>query len=416
MSKFNSAEKYIASLLSKFPALKSKIKKLYSVLNYFIHKKIYKYRSSFSITEISSPDEFESFFGYYDKSPINSSNKYIIFYKTPRIQSSKAPDPSNPVNIVLKNIVTGEYRKIASTSAYNWQQGSKLMWLNENSFIFNDFNGSNYISKIYNIESKEFTTIDSPIYDCYKDEFALSVNFSRLNSTDKDYGYKNPYFDKAINNDQNDGIFYIDLKNNSSKLLIDFEKVIGLHPQESMKNAQHCFNHIMISPDGKNFIFIHRWYQAGKRYDSLIMSNFEGTKIKVLADQDFVSHCCWYDNETVVGFLRDKGFRNSFYKINIAIGNIELLSDKLKHFGDGHPSFFENKMLFDSYPDRSRMQHLYIFDMGKNEIKEIGCFLSRLKFFGETRCDLHPRWTADGKGIFFDSTHDGKRKLFFFEI
>jgi len=412
MSKYNPVEEYFADMLSKFPKVKYGIKKLYTVINYYSHRKKYRFKSDFLIKPVISDVKNESFFGYYDKSPVNSSGKYIIFHETDGIVSNKAPDPKNTVNIMLFDSKNNNYRKISETSAYNWQQGSKLQWLNENKFIFNDFDGSNYISKIYNIESLSFNILDLPVYDCYKDEFALSLNFTRLYSLDTHYGYKN--ISSADFDDlKKDGIFLIDLKTGESKLLVSIEKVIILYTRESQKNSQHCFNHIMISPDGKSFIFTHRWYQAGRRYDSLILSNFEGTKIKVLANQDLVSHCCWYDAETVIGFLKDKSFGNSFYKINIISGKIELLSAKLTNFGDGHPSFFGNKMLFDSYPDRSRMQHLYIYDIKEDEIEEIGCFLSPLRFFGETRCDLHPRWSSDGKNIYFDSTHEGKRRFLF---
>lgn len=412
MNSYNPFEKSIASILSGLPGVKRNIKKLYTSVNYYINRKGYQFRSEYKIYPILSDDKNESFFGYYDKSPVNSSGKYIIFHETDGINTQTSSDPEKSLKIMIYDIEDRKYDPIAETSAYNWQQGSKMMWLDENRFIFNDFNGSDYGSKIYDNQSKEFTLIDFPVYDCYKDEFALSLNFSRLNSTDKDYGYKNIKNKTGMNDLKNDGIYLVDLKNNSSKLLIDFETIIGLHPNESMKNAQHCFNHIMISPNGKSFIFIHRWYQAGKRHDSLILSNITGTEIKVLADNDMVSHFCWYAEENIVGYMRDKGFGNSFYKINTFSGKIELLSDKLKTFGDGHPSFFGNKMLFDSYPDRSRMQHIYIYDITKDEIEETGSFFSSLKFYGETRCDLHPRWSSDGKKIFIDSTHEGKRKLY----
>jgi hypothetical protein len=414
MGKFNPVEKYFAELLSKFPKAKNGIKKLYTVINYYFHRKEYRFKSDFKIIPVISDDKHESFFGYYDKSPVNSTGRYIVFHETGGIISNKAPDPKKPVNIMLFDSKNNNYRKIAETSAYNWQQGSKLQWLNENKFIFNDFDGSNYISKIYNIENLSFNILNLPVYDCYKDEFALSLNFTRLNSLDTHYGYKN-ISSADLDDLKNDGIFLIDLKTGESKLIVSLEKVIALHKREGQKSAQHCFNHIMIDPDGNNFIFIHRWYQAGRRFDSLILSNIEGTELKVLADQDFVSHCCWYDHGTVIGYFRHDSFGNSYYRISIKTGQTDLLSHKLKTFGDGHPSFFGNKMIFDSYPDRSRMQHLYIYDVEKDAIAELGTFLSPLKFFGETRCDLHPRWSSDSMRIFIDSTHEGKRMFIFFE-
>ena len=411
MSKFNPIERYLANSLSKFPNFKNKIKELYSSGNYYIYKKGYNCKTDLKTKKILSDVKNESFFGYYDKSPLSSDGRYIIFHETEGIISHFPPDPDKPVNIVIYNTEKPKYKKIASTTAYNWQQGSKLQWLHENKFIFNDYENENYVSKMFDIPNNSFTTIDYPIYDCFKDKFALSLNFSRLNKLDSHYGYKN-ISGTYLADVKNDGIFYIDLKTGKNRLLISIDQVISLHPKETMINAKHCFNHIMISPDGENFIFIHRWYQSGKRFDSLILSNIEGTAIKVLADNGMVSHCCWYNNESVVGYLNHTSYSNSFYKINTPTGNIELLSERLKSFGDGHPSFHGNKMLFDSYPDRSRMQHLYLCDDDKKEMGELGTFLTPLKFYGETRSDLHPRWSSDGKNIFFDSTHEGNRCLY----
>lgn len=410
MASYSSSEKIIANFLSKFPKLKSTIKKLYSIVNYYIYKKKFTYESDYKTTKVVSSEKCESFFGYYDKSPINQSNTHILFQEVEEISTSQLPDPTKAVNIVLFDIVAKKYQSIATSTAYNWQQGTKLQWLSDTKFIYNDFDGNNYISNIFNIESSSFTTIDHPVYDCFKDQFALSLDFNRLNILDKGYGYKN--INTELINNIEDGIFYIDLIKNYSRLIISIENIINLCYKNNMEGATHTFNHIMISPDGNKFIFIHRWYQNCVRYDSLILSNIEGTEIKVLADNDMVSHCCWINNENIVGYLKDPGYGNSFYKINIVSGNIELFSDKLKSFSDGHPSFHGNKMLFDSYPDRSRMQHLFVYDFETDEVEKIGVFLSPLKYFGESRCDLHPKWSNDGKKIFIDSVHNGIRKLF----
>jgi hypothetical protein len=398
---YSKIEKYFAYLLSKTPKAKIGIKKLYSLINYHTHKKMYSFCSKFKIEPIISDEDNESFFGYYDKSPVNSSGKYIIFHEISR---------HGPVKIMLYGIDKSSYETIAESSANNWQQGSKLMWLNEKEFIFNNSENGSYISVIFDIETRTSRKICLPVYDCYKDEFGITVNFSRLKATDSDYGYDSPVFYSQLPEANSDGIFYIDLIKNESKLLISFEQACSLY-EKFPENAKQCFNHIMISPDGKNFIFIHRWYISGKRREALLISDVSGNA-RLLSNNGFVSHCCWNGNKEIIGYLEHPSHGRTFYRIDTNSGKTELLSKKLLGYGDGHPSFFGNKMLFDSYPDRSRIQHLYIYDMIKDEIEKIGSFLSPMKFFASNRCDLHPRWSYCGKEIFFDSTHEVTRKLY----
>jgi hypothetical protein len=360
---YSKTEKYLAQVLAKFPQLKSAVKRFYSIVNFHLYKKSYNYKTESKYTSFLSDLDTESFFGYYDKSPANSSGKYIIFHESNGICTNLPTDPEKPIKIVLYNIAENCYHIIADTNSFNWQQGCRLQWLNENKFIFNDFDGVKFISKIYDLNNKTFQNIDYPIYDCFLDEFALSLNFTRLIKLDTHYGYKNIQ-DIDLTKIKNDGIYFIDLKSGKSRLVVTLEKVIELHPKESMKDAQHCFNHIMISPDGKDFIFIHRWYQAGKRYDSLILSNIEGTELKVLSDEGFVSHCCWFDPETVIGYLKDNSCGNTFYKINIKTGKIETLSNKLKSFGDGHPSFYGKKCSLTLIPIDQECS-IYIFSILK---------------------------------------------------
>ena len=54
--------------------------------------------------------------------------------------------------------------------------------------------------------------------------------------------------------------------------------------------------------------------------------------------------------------------------------------------------------------------HLNLYDIETNNVIKIGRFFSPLKFSGYYRCDLHPRWSPDGKYISIDSSHSGLRK------
>ena len=66
------------------------------------------------------------------------------------------------------------------------------------------------------------TIVDYPIYDV-KNNIALSLNFDRLRILRPDYGYRNRKIKIDVNNIENDGIYLIDLEENTSQLIITLE-------------------------------------------------------------------------------------------------------------------------------------------------------------------------------------------------
>ena len=412
MGNFGTKEKKIAVLLSNFPRLKEIIKKNYQRLTFLFNKKNYKYKTLYpmSVVDVSSDS---SFFGYYDKSPENDSGDKIIYYIT-TYDTKKAPNIEHPIEIVLKCLKTNTLRVIDKTYAYNWQQGSKMMWLNNEKFIYNIYSKelNEYKSKIYNTRLDSYLTLDLPIYDCFKESYALTLNFNRLMILRPDYGYRN-YNEKIDFENYNlDGIFKLSIKQNTSFLLISIKQLIEFNPLPSMNGAKHKVNHIMISPDGTRFMFMHRWLaKSGKRYDRLLVSDSNNGNFKIVSDGEMVSHCCWKDNNTIVGYLRHDNI-DGFYKIDLNDWSISKLSNKLNEFSDGHPTFNLDHMVFDSYPDRSRMKKLYIYDSINDQVTLMGEFFESIKFNNESRCDLHPRFNKNKSAIYIDSVHSGKRKLY----
>lgn len=417
MAQYSRSERRIAFLLTKLPKLKLAIKKLYQRVNYFKYKKKYTYKSNYRIKKISLSGK-ESYFGYYDKSPINMTNEYIVFQST-NIDTKNIPDNNIPVDIAIYDVVNENYEKISTSNTYNWQQGAKLMWIDKYKFIYNDFDyvRNKYISKIFDIKLKKNSVIDYPIYDCYEDQFAIGLNFERLNIVRADYSYSNMGLDIDWSNNY-DGLYLIDLKRNSSKLIVTIESIVKLNFKESMKGAKHQFNHVMISPDGRRMMFMHRWFlNDGRRYDTLYVSNVDGTDIRVVADNDMVSHCFWHDDKHIFAYLRDASIGDKYYMINIDSLKKELVGkDIIDKFGDGHPNISGNKVIFDTYPDKSRMKSLYLYNYDDKNLEKLGEFLESFSFYGETRCDLHPRFSYDAKKIFFDSVHTGKRQLYMLDF
>lgn len=419
MNNYNSIEKNISFFLSNFPKTKLLAKRIYQKLNYFFYKEPYNFQTSYKLNKISIKNK-ETFFGYYDKSPINNTNKYLIFQSTD-YSTRKLPNSNNPIKIILYNFVNDKIIKEFSSNSYNWQQGAKLQWIDRESFIFNDYDKTSqkYISKIVNsVTGNIVKIIDYPIYDVHK-TIALSLNFDRLNLLRPDYGYRNRL--KKVNLDftdnEKDGVFFVNLEKNTSKLIISLKDVIKIHYKKNMKKAKHWFNHIIISPSGDKFMFLHRWLVGNRKYDALIISDVDGNNIKCLADDDMVSHCFWNGDGEIVSFMRDKQYGDRYYMIDIETGERKILGKGIiDKFGDGHPSIYQDKMIFDTYPNKARMKELFLFNLESNELLKLGEFCESLKYYGETRCDLHPRFSPDGKKVFFDSVHSGKRFMYLLEF
>jgi hypothetical protein len=419
MTHYNSVERNIAKLLAQFPFLKKIIKQLYSKIIFFMNKKNYLKKTDLSIQQFD--DRNESFFGYYDKHPVNHDGKYIIYHISSYPTYSK-PNPLIPIKVTVQNVFNGKILLQIPSLAYNWQQGCRTQWLNNDLFIFNDFDISNnkYISMVWSVSSlKEEKRFKYPVQDAYQTDYFLSLKYRRLMTLRPDYGYRNlPLLDKTELMDiENDGIWKVDYQSGNEKLLVRLSAISAIKPDKKMESAFHKVNHVMISPAGKQFIFLHRYYLEKRRFDRLFLADVTSGELKLLADYGMVSHCFWADNKTILGYLRGPNGKDAYWLIDIEMGKFtHALDGKLDNFSDGHPHVHGDWFVTDTYPDKARMQHLLLVNWKTGEIKELGEFFHSFKYFDETRCDLHPRFSSDDKAIYFDSVFSGKRQFYRMEI
>ena len=86
-------------------------------------------------------------------------------------------------------------------------------------------------------------------------------------------------------------------------------------------------------------------------------------------------------------------------------------------FNDGHPSFSHDGryMLSDTYALEDQYRYLYLYDLKKDSVKEIGKFFSPFNNCGY-RSDLHPRFSPDEKKIVIDSAHNGRHGMLLIKI
>lgn len=418
MAGFNYLERRLARAFSRFPALKRYAKAIYSRLAYIRHKKSYRSLARFSIRSLEVNKE--TFFGYYDKSPCNSNGLVLVHeaqFETSNLPAAKIPVVVSLYSNDLKNRVWHE-----KTLAYNWQQGARLHWLNDEYFVYNDFdlNAGRYVAKMVCVNSLKIVgEFDRPVQDSYGKEYFLSLNYRRLMALRADYGYRSlPGLDyQELKDLSSDGIWRVDYNTGNSRLLVTLEAACRLHSRQEFGEALHKFNHVMISPNGKRFIFIHRFFIGSRRFDRLLMADAHTGELSLLSDYGMVSHCFWADDETVFGYMRGPRGQDGYWLIDLKNINFKAVEHgALARFGDGHPHVVGDWFVTDTYPDKSRMQHLILCNWKTGEVKELGEFFHGFKYSGETRCDLHPRFSPDGKYIFFDSVFTGKRQLYRMEL
>jgi len=408
-------ERAIARILGRFPVIKSIIKSCYSQLVYLRSKRDYDYKSSYNVNCLNANQNTESFFGYFDKTPASKSGNILIHKVIEKTDS--LPQCDKPLQIAVL-APSGEEILAVTTSAFNWQQGSRAHWLDEDSFIFNDFdsNTQNYVSRVYSIVTKqEIKKFDYAVQDSYRTDYFLSLNYRRLLTMRPDYGYRNlPILTESeLKSTCDDGIWKVDFDSGKGHLLLSISDVKQIDYDASFDDATHKVNHVSISPSGEHFIFLHRYFVGQRRIDRLMLSSSDGKKVKALAAFGMVSHCFWANDSTILGYLRGPGEKDAYWLIDIHSGKMTSLAHGvLDNYGDGHPHVVGDFFITDTYPDKARMQHLLLCNWKTGRVENIGEFYHGFDFKGETRCDLHPRLSEDGRKVFFDSVFNGQRQLY----
>lgn len=418
MANFNSKERFLASFLSRVPWMKQLVKSLYIWCNFMFFRK--RYRFKFLIKDNNKlqigticPNK-ETFWGYYDKTP---SNGNIVAFHSSRISTKLLPDPHIPVDMYVKNWVDGSLSLIGHSFTYNWQQGARVQWLSGNLLIYNDFRQGSYRAVVYSVaEGREIRTFDYPVQDAYGTSYFLSINYRRIMCLRPDYGYRNlpRLSDCDLRDLEKDGILRVDYTSGQTVLVHSLKEVIDCNSKPYFTDCLHKVNHVMINNTGTGFIFIHRYYRGKRRYDRLMYSDFKS--LKVLVDDGMVSHCCWINDDTVLGYWRVKD-KDGYYICEVTSGRItECPEMNGLGVGDGHPSCYKDWIVFDSYPDKSRMQKLFLYDMKNVKVIPLLEVYQSPRFMNQTRCDLHPRFSPDGRFVFFDTVYTGKRQLCYVDV
>jgi hypothetical protein len=385
-----------------------------------------------------TPKNSHHFFGYYEISPWSKNGKYFVCLETDF--QNHMPKIGEKARILLLDLKKKDYRVLAETQAWNFQQGSMLHWLpsapNEK-IIFNDCSRDGLISRVLDINSGEEYNLPLAI-NCvaHTEDKGLCVSFARLKKNRPVTSYPCKSKDlKEGSHPKDDGVFLMDLQSGDTSLIVSLDEIwnrnqfTGQGKEMPIKTklfgTDLWFNHLGFSPNDKRFFFLARftnWFRS--LVSSMWTIGIDGSDPYLAVDFKHegnfskLSHFGWKDNETLIVTMKYlKESNHSHVLIKDKVGETKIIAPK-KLTWDGHPVFSPDRryLATDTYLVKGK-RYVYILDMKNGEkLYEIASFHNPLRLYGRLRCDPHPRWSPNGSQLSFDGLGENGRQVYIVDI
>lgn len=364
-----------------------------------------------------TPENDNFFFGYYDLNAFDSTSKKHLCGRTRFIDRTPLRDDV----LELGYVEDRAFKKIAATTAWNFQQGAMLQYKedSDDTVFYNIRTDSGYSTVMHNIvtdEKKHFSAAAACISPSGR--YGLAINFSRIYDFRKGYGYCG---EKDKNSEKNcpedDGIFLIDFLNNEKKLIISYKEISRLFPSDVTRNEKLVINHITFNKTSDRFVFLLRNFprKGAKDWGTTVITSDLYGNMHMIMENKFFSHYAWKNGMQILAFCAPED-KAGLYLIDDLDNYVTELKSPYPNGpfgGDIHCIYSPDKryILGDGYPDTDNYRPLFLYDTETEKIVQLLKAKSLSDGNWDIRCDLHARFNRRGNRISFDSVHDGKRKI-----
>ena len=405
-------------------------------------------------------DKYDYMCGYFDTKVFSSDCSKILVHRFPRGQNQVYIS----VEVGYINIFDDEqkFNIIGETNAFNYQQGSRLQYLDGdcNELVaYNRYSEDQkkYETCIYNLQDNKIVNILPSVY-CISNnnKYAVSLNFELLELMHPGYGYivkhqphemdsKTQLLFKIIDIDTADEV--VSLSKNDIK-----KEYPNLSDQEDIYAEHMAFNE-----DSSMLSFICRYKKNGLLVSLLFSYNINLKTLSLVNNSGRITHYCWFDNERILAWtaansdqpkdkdnvsvkkwydlkflrriyrnyvgnrfsglsdiLRNMILNEGYFIIDIYNTNHKKLASRsLKR--DGHPVKSPKKanlFITDTYPDYKGELLLQVYDIDK----EMSVLKTKFKHDHDEigtrfRADLHPKVSNDGNMIGVDLLRNNERTV-----
>lgn len=360
-----------------------------------------------------------TFFGYYDRTPLSPSGRYLLLLCTNAESWLKS---SEQADIHMYDLFEGRFYKVATTRAWNFQQGSQQQWIDEHTIVYNDIRDNCPKSIILNVKGRRFNesvlNFHIGMFDPSKSRIAV-MNYKPLNIYEKDYSYKG-----IEPNGENVGTFLdlsiYSIRHNQNDYQIKGEMHLELLRDLCPSLEGICYlQHIKFNQEGSCVIYVVRNVKPNGQKSSFLFSLQLSTgNIRCLINEfDWMKGCnhpVWGNNqEVLVNLYSDEWKARKFCMINALTGKRRIVSSWSD--GVGHPTIVRIKqskgIITDVYHGNSMEQRLMFYSLPFGSRKTLGIYPAAPLPKGPDRCDLHPRYLKPLEVICIDSYMDSGRVL-----
>ena len=280
-------------------------------------------------------------FGYYDKLQFDPANRFVLSNQVEF--EGRTPTADDRIRVGMVDIEDKDkWIDIGKSDAWGWQQGCMLQWLpgSKSEVVWNDREKDRFVCRIHNVESGETRTIPRPIYALSADgKWGVSADFARIQNLRPGYGYQG--VDDPVREQRNpkeSGIWRVNMKTGETELIITLEQLSEIpYRGKPLADQWNYVNHLLVSPDSKRFIFLHRWRAKGPDdtdfkvnngfVTRMFTANMDGSDLFVLDPSGYTSHFIWKDPEHVCAWTKPDGKESRFYLFRDKTDEIELVGE-----------------------------------------------------------------------------------------
>lgn len=408
---------------------------------------------TYPIIRLGTADAAHHFFGYYNKFPSNADGSRVLAQRVHVMQAELGPHFAAQVGYFdLQG--DGGFRAFGETTTWNFQMGCQLQWLENtrSAVIYNTrcfAPGAVYpdfASTILDVDSGVSRQLPLPVYVvAASGQFALCISYDRLQNAHPTIGYL-PHTARAELElaPLDDGIRCMDLATGEHALIVSMRQLREFQPVASMARAFHWVTHLEIAPGSERFLFLHRWTECiedeTRWLHRLMTVDSDGDNLTLLECGDHplpplpapgasapgifdyekatwqISHPAWRgDQQIIVWGPHDAKARYHLYTDRTSA--VEVIGEGVL-VENGHMTYSPcgRWLLSDTYPDATDHRQLIVFDTATGQLHELASLYTDPALGKVNRCDLHPRWSRDGRRVCIDSVHEGERQMYLVDV